>query len=564
MYRYDQYDDAIVRTRAAQFRGQVERRIDGSLTEEEFTPLRLMNGLYLQLHAYMLRVAVPYGTLNSKQLHQLALIAEKYDRGYGHFTTRQNIQYNWPVLRDIPDILDLLADVEMHAIQTSGNCIRNVTADHFAGVAADEVEDPRPTAELIRQWSTLHPEFSFLPRKFKIAVTGAQDDRAAIAVHDIGLQLLRNDAGEIGYKVLVGGGMGRTPFIAKTVRDFLPKAELLGYLEAIMRVYNLEGRRDNKYKARVKILVHETGTEAFIARVEGEYSANPRPSIQADPAEVARIAAYFAPPEYETLPATSASFNAARASDPVLDRFAANNLFPHKIPGYTALTVSMKPVGAPPGDASADQMHQLADIALRYSLDELRITHVQNVVLPHVRLDDVAAVHAALVAAGLETPNAGLITDIIACPGMDYCKLATARSIPIAEAISERFADPDRQREIGKLGIKISGCINACGHHHVGAIGILGLEKGGVENYQITLGGEPGTDASLGERLGAGIDGDAVPGAIERIVDTYLSLRTNEDEAFIATVRRVGLDPFKPALVATSSTVSGEPTDALA
>ena len=559
MYRYDQYDDTIVRERAAQFRGQVERRIDGSLTEEEFTPLRLMNGLYLQLHAYMLRVAVPYGTLNSRQLHQLALIAEKYDRGYGHFTTRQNIQYNWPVLRDIPDILDLLADVEMHAIQTSGNCIRNVTADHFAGVAADEVEDPRPTAELIRQWSTLHPEFSFLPRKFKIAVTGAQDDRAAIAVHDIGLQILRNDSGEIGYKVLVGGGMGRTPFIAKTVRDYLPKAELLGYLEAIMRVYNLEGRRDNKYKARVKILVHETGTEAFIARVEAEYAANPRPSVQADPAEVERIAAYFAPPAYETLPATSASFDAARASDPVLDRFAANNLFPHKVPGYTALTVSMKPVGAPPGDASADQMHQLADIALRYSLDELRITHVQNVVLPHVRLDDVPAVHAALVAAGLETPNAGLITDIIACPGMDYCKLATARSIPIAEAISERFADPARQREIGPLGIKISGCINACGHHHVGAIGILGLEKGGVENYQITLGGEPGTDASLGERLGAGIDGDAVPGAIERIVDTYLSLRTNEDEAFIATVRRVGLDPFKPALVATS-----EPADALA
>ena len=559
MYRYDQYDDAIVRERAAQFRGQVERRIDGSLTEEEFTPLRLMNGLYLQLHAYMLRVAVPYGTLNSKQLHQLALIAEKHDRGYGHFTTRQNIQYNWPVLRDVPDILDLLADVEMHAIQTSGNCIRNVTADHFAGVAADEVEDPRPTAELIRQWSTLHPEFSYLPRKFKIAVTGAQDDRAAIAVHDIGLQILRNDAGEIGYKVLVGGGMGRTPFIAKTVRDYLPKAELLGYLEAIMRVYNLEGRRDNKYKARVKILVHETGTEAFIARVEAEYSANPHPSVQADPAEVARIAAYFAPPEYETLPDTSASFDAARASDPVLDRFAANNLFPHKIPGYTALTVSMKPVGAPPGDASADQMHQLADIALRYSLDELRITHVQNVVLPHVRLDDVPAVHAALVVAGLETPNAGLITDIIACPGMDYCKLATARSIPIAEAISERFADADRQREIGKLGIKISGCINACGHHHVGAIGILGLEKGGVENYQITLGGEPGTDASLGERLGAGINGDAVPGAIERIVDTYLSLRTGEDEAFIATVRRVGLDPFKPALVATS-----EPADALA
>ena len=560
MYRYDEYDDTIVRQRAAQFRGQVERRIDGSLTEEEFTPLRLMNGLYLQLHAYMLRVAVPYGTLNSRQLHQLGLIAEKYDRGYGHFTTRQNIQFNWPVLKDIPDILDLLADVEMHAIQTSGNCIRNVTADHFAGVAADEVEDPRPTAELIRQWSTLHPEFAFLPRKFKIAVTGAPDDRAAIAVHDIGLQILRNDRGEIGYRVLVGGGMGRTPFIAKTVRAFLPKVELLGYLEAILRVYNLEGRRDNKFKARVKILVHETGTEEFIARVEAEYARSPKPSVQADPAEVARIAAYFAPPEYDTLALTSDAFEQARATDPAFELFAATNLFPHKIPGYTALTVSMKPVGAPPGDASAKQMYLLADIAERWSLDELRITHVQNVVLPHVRLDDVYAVWSALVEAGLETPNVGLITDIIACPGMDYCKLATARSIPIAEAISTRFADPVRERDIGPLGIKISGCINACGHHHVGAIGILGLEKGGVENYQITLGGEPGTDASLGERLGAGIDGDAVPGAIERIIDTYLDLRTGADEAFIQTVRRVGLDPFKPALVAPVT----EPADALA
>jgi sulfite reductase (NADPH) hemoprotein beta-component len=550
MYRYDEFDEAIVRQRAAQFRSQVERRIDGSLTEEEFTPLRLMNGLYLQLHAYMLRVAVPYGTLSSKQLRQLALIADKYDRGYGHFTTRQNIQFNWPKLRDIPDILDLLADVEMHAIQTSGNCIRNVTADHFAGVAADEVEDPRPTAELIRQWSTLHPEFAFLPRKFKIAVTGAEDDRAAIAVHDIGLQILRNDPGEIGYRVLVGGGMGRTPFIAKTVRGFLPKAELLGYLEAILRVYNLDGRRDNKFKARVKILVHETGTEEFIARVEAEYVRNPKPSVQADPTEVARIAAYFAPPTYESLPEHSDSFEKARAANSAFELFAATNLFPHKIPGYIALTVSMKPIGAPPGDASAEQMRRLADIADRWSLDELRITHVQNVVLPHVRLDDVHAVWSALVEAGLETPNAGLITDIIACPGMDYCKLATARSIPIAEAISTRFADPVRQRDIGPLGIKISGCINACGHHHVGAIGILGLEKGGVENYQITLGGEPGTDASLGERLGAGIDGDAVPGAIERIVDTYLDLRTDANEPFIATVRRVGLEPFKPALAA--------------
>ncbi len=560
MYRYDEFDEAIVRQRAAQFRGQVERRIDGSLTEEEFTPLRLMNGLYLQLHAYMLRVAVPYGTLNSRQLRQLAHIADKYDRGYAHFTTRQNIQFNWPKLRDVPDILDLLADVEMHAIQTSGNCIRNVTADHFAGVAADEVEDPRPTAELARQWATLHPEFSYLPRKFKIAVTGAADDRAAIAVHDIGLQILRNEAGEIGYRVVVGGGMGRTPFLAKLVREFLPRAELLGFLEAILRVYNREGRRDNKNKARVKILVHELGAEEFVARVEAEYARSPKPSVQADPAEVARIAAYFAPPEYQKLSATSTAFEAARAADPSFDLFASTNLFPHKIPGYTALTVSMKPIGAPPGDASADQMRALADIAERWSLDELRVTHVQNVVLPNVRLDDVHAVWSALIEAGLEAPNVGLITDIIACPGMDYCKLATARSIPIAEAISTRFADPVRQRDIGPLGIKISGCINACGHHHVGAIGILGLEKGGVENYQITLGGEPGTDASLGERLGAGIDGDAVPGAIERIVDTYLDLRTGADEAFIQTVRRVGLDPFKPALVAPVQ----EPAHALA
>lgn len=562
MYRYDEYDDRIVRERAAQFREQVARRIDGSLTEEEFHPLRLMNGLYLQLHAYMLRVAVPYGTLNSRQLCQLALIADRYDRGYGHFTTRQNIQFNWPKLADVPDILDLLADVEMHAIQTSGNCIRNVTADHFSGVAADEIEDPRPTAELIRQWSTLHPEFSFLPRKFKIAVSGSAEDRAVTAAHDIGLRIVRNDAGEVGYTVIVGGGLGRTPFIGKTVRAFLPKAELLGYLEAIMRVYNLGGRRDNKYKARVKILVHETGTDAFIAQIEAEYARASAPSVDADPAEVARIAAYFAPPAYADLPATSDALNAAVARDPDFARFASTNMFPHKIPGYAALTVSMKPIGAPPGDASSDQMRALADIAERWSMDEMRITHVQNVVLPHVRLDDLHAVWSALVAADLATPNAGLITDIIACPGMDYCKLATARSIPIAQDIQRAFSDAERQRDIGPLGIKISGCINACGHHHVGAIGILGLEKGGVENYQITLGGDPGNAAALGERLGPGIDGDAVPGAVERIVDTYLGLRTSAAEPFIDAVRRVGLEPFKGAL--SPQQPAPEPADALA
>jgi sulfite reductase (NADPH) hemoprotein beta-component len=548
MYRYDEFDAEVVRDRVAQFREQVARRLDGSLTEEEFTPLRLMNGLYLQLHAYMLRIAVPYGTLSSRQMRKLAEIADRWDEGYGHFTTRQNLQLNWPKLSDVPDILDALAEVEMHCIQTSGNCIRNVTADHFAGVAADEIEDPRPTAELIRQWSTLHPEFSFLPRKFKIAVTGAARDRAAIAVHDIGLRILANEAGEIGYKVLVGGGLGRTPMIGKVIREFLPRDELLAYLEAILRVYNLEGRRDNKYKARVKILVHETGTEAFIAKVEAEYARLNGTSINADPAEVARIAAYFAPPAYETLPPVSDTFEAAKARDPEFARFAATNLFGHKVPGYTAVTISVKPIGAPPGDATSDQMRAMADLAERYSLDELRITHVQNVILPNVKLDDLHALWSALVEAGLETPNAGLITDIIACPGMDYCKLATARSIPIAQEIAKRFADAERQRLIGELGIKISGCINACGHHHVGAIGILGLDKAGVENYQITLGGDPGEGASLGQRLGPGIDAEAVPEAIERIVETYLEVRTSEAEPFIDTVRRVGLDPFKPAL----------------
>jgi len=548
MYRYDEFDAAVVRGRVAQFRDQVGRRLTGALSEEEFTPLRLMNGLYLQLHAYMLRVAIPYGTLSGRQMRQLAMIADRWDRGYGHFTTRQNIQYNWPKLSDAPDILDALAEVEMHAIQTSGNCIRNVTADHLAGIAADEMEDPRPVAELIRQWSTLHPEFSFLPRKFKIAVTGAAEDRAAVAVHDIGIRIVRNTAGEVGYQILVGGGMGRTPFIAKTIRDFLPREELLAYLEAILRVYNREGRRDNKYKARIKILVHEIGPEAFTARVETEYAKLDGPSVNADPAEVARIAAYFAPPAYETLPATSEAFEVARR-DPDFARWAATNLSAHKVPGYAAVTVSLKPIGKPPGDATSDQMRVLADLGERFSLDELRVTHVQNVVLPNVKLDDVPAVWAALVEAGLETPNAGLISDIIACPGMDYCKLATARSIPIAQEIAARFADFDRQALIGELGIKISGCINACGHHHVGAIGILGLDKAGVENYQITLGGDPSNDAALGERLGPGIDGDAVPGAIERIVDTYLALRDGPQERFIDVVRRLGLDPFKPALL---------------
>ena len=556
MYRYDEFDERFVRERVAQFRDQVGRRLSGSLTEDEFKPLRLKNGVYLQLHAYMLRIAVPYGTLSSKQMRQLALIGERYDRGYGHFTTRTNLQFNWPKLRDIPDILDLLADVEMHAIQTSGNCIRNVTADHFAGVAQDEVEDPRPTAELIRQWSSLHPEFDYLPRKFKIAVTGAAHDRAVIKAHDIGLRILRHpDTHEIGYEVIVGGGLGRTPMIGKVVRDFLPKADLLAYLEAIMRVYNLEGRRDNKYKARVKILVHEIGTEEFSRRVEEEFARLDGPSVNADPAEVARIAAYFAPPAYETLPATSGAFEAARAGNPDFARWAETNLTPHRQPGYAALTISLKPIGAPPGDATSEQMRIVADLAEEFSFSEIRVTHAQNLVLPHVKLSDLFAVWQRLGEAELATANAGLITDIIACPGLDYCALATARSIPIAQALAQRFADPVRQKEIGVLNIKISGCINACGHHHVGHIGILGLEKRGIESYQITLGGDATENAAIGEILGPGLAAEDVPDAIERIVSVYLAQR-QAGESFIDNVRRIGLAPFKAAFQEVSHAVA--------
>ncbi len=552
MYRYDEFDERFVRERVAQFRGQVARRLDGSLTEDEFKPLRLKNGVYLQLHAYMLRIAIPYGTLSSAQLRQLALIGERYDRGYGHFTTRQNLQFNWPKLRDIPDILDLLADVGMHCIQTSGNCIRNVTADQFAGVAADEVEDPRPTAELIRQWSSLHPEFDFLPRKFKIAVTGAPDDRAAIRAHDIGIEVRRHpDTHAIGYRVLVGGGLGRTPMIGKVVRDFLPKQDLLAYLEAIMRVYNLEGRRDNKYKARVKILVHEIGLEEFRSRVEAEFAALDGPSVNADPAEVARIAAYFAPPAYEALPAVSHAFEAAKVGNPGFARWAEANLFPHRQPGYAAVTISLKRIGDAPGDATSEQMRAVADLADRYSFGEVRVTHHQNLVLPHVKQADLFGLWRALGEQGLAEANVGLITDIIACPGLDYCALATARSIPIAQSIAQRFADPARQREIGPIGIKISGCINACGHHHVGNIGILGLEKRGEESYQITLGGDATEKAAIGDLLGPGIPAQEVPDAVERIVGVYLAER-QPGESFIDAVRRLGQAPFKAAFLASA------------
>jgi sulfite reductase (NADPH) hemoprotein beta-component len=557
MYRYDEFDERFVRERVAQFRDQVARRLDGSLTEDEFKPLRLKNGVYLQLHAYMLRIAIPYGTLSSRQMRQLALIGERYDRGYGHFTTRTNLQFNWPKLRDIPDILDLLADVEMHAIQTSGNCIRNVTADHLAGVAKDEIEDPRPTAELVRQWSSLHPEFDYLPRKFKIAVTGAEHDRAVIKAHDIGLRIRRHpDTGALCYEVSVGGGLGRTPMIGKVVRDYLPKADLLAYLEAIMRVYNLEGRRDNKYKARVKILVHEIGVEEFTRRVEEEFARLDGPSVNADPAEIARIAAYFAPPAYEALPERNAGFEAAKAADPEFARWARTNVTQHRQPGYAAATISLKPIGAPPGDATSEQMRAVADLADAYSFSEIRVTHAQNLILPHVKLADLHAVWQRLCEAGLGTANNGLITDIIACPGLDYCALATARSIPIAQAVAQRFADAGRQSEIGELNIKISGCINACGHHHVGHIGILGLEKRGIESYQITLGGDAGENAAIGEILGPGLAAEEVPDAIERIVGVYLAQRHSEAERFVDAVRRIGLSPFKAAFQEVSHAVA--------
>jgi sulfite reductase (NADPH) hemoprotein beta-component len=553
MYRYDEFDRTFVQERVAEFRSQVERRLDGSLSDDEFKPLRLMNGLYLQLHAYMLRVAIPYGTLSARQMRQLAMIADKWDKGYGHFTTRQNIQFNWPKLSDVPAMLDALAEVEMHAIQTSGNCIRNVTADQFSGVAFDEVEDPRPTAELLRQWSSLHPEFTFLPRKFKIAVTGATHDRAAIKAHDIGLRVLRHpDTQEVGYEVSVGGGLGRTPLIGKIIREFLPRNDLLPYLEALMRVYNSEGRRDNKYKARVKILVHETGIEEIRKAVEEEFEALDGPSVAADPKEMERIAAYFTPPAYEKLPAVSVALETAMKSHAEFARFVETNGFKHKAAGYRAVTVSLKPIGGAPGDATSDEMRALADASDRFSLGELRVTHLQNIVLPHVKDDDLFALWSFLKDHGLATANIGLITDIVACPGMDYCALATARSIPIAQAIATKFADPDRQKLIGELGIKISGCINACGHHHIGNIGILGLEKSGDESYQITLGGDATETAAIGERLGPGVTADAVPDTIDRLVDIYLAERT-PDERFIDTYRRVGLDRFKGAIHAVDA-----------
>ncbi|ENR17745.1 hypothetical protein C064_00150 [Brucella suis 63/252] len=548
MYRYDEFDRDFVAARVAQFKDQVARRLSGELTEDQFKPLRLMNGLYLQLHAYMLRVAIPYGTLSSRQLRKLGSIARTYDRGFGHFTTRQNIQYNWPALKDVPQILAELAEVEMHSIQTSGNCIRNVTADHFAGAAADEVTDPRPLAEILRQWSSLHPEFSYLPRKFKIAIVGSEHDRAAIQVHDIGLQLKKNEAGELGLAVYVGGGQGRTPMVAKKIRDLLPIEDMLTYVTAIVRVYNLHGRRDNKFKARIKILVHETGIEQLTREIDAEWEEIRHGELKLPQRDIDVIESYFRMPDLPQRPEGWEILAVAQKADAEFASWVARNVTAHKHPDYAVVTISLKPVGGIPGDASAEQMELVADVAQTCSFDEIRVSHEQNLVLPHVAKADLPAVYDRLQSGGLVTPNAGLITDIIACPGLDYCALANARSIPVAQRISERFADLDRQLEIGDLKIKISGCINACSHHHVGHIGILGVEKKGEELYQITLGGSADENSAIGEITGRGFSSEEVVDAIETIVDTYLGLRESAEETFLAAYRRVGMEPFKRAL----------------
>ncbi|MQX38039.1 nitrite/sulfite reductase [Roseospira navarrensis] len=553
MYQYDAHDQALVDQRVDQFRDQVARRLSGDLTEDQFKPLRLMNGLYLQLHAYMLRVAVPYGTLSGDQMRVLAHIARRYDRGYGHFTTRQNIQYNWIKLEEAPDILADMARVQMHAIQTSGNCIRNVTADPWAGVAPDEIEDPRVTAEILRQWSTLHPEFSFLPRKFKIAITGAPNDRAAVKVHDIGLRMHRDpDSGEAGYEVIVGGGLGRTPVIGKTIRRFLPKDHLLSYLEAIMRVYNAHGRRDNIYKARIKILVDALGIDAFRDQVEAEWQALKDGPLTVPAETYAAIRARFALPPYdEGLTGSVSTLRLDEAADPALARWIRANVAPHRVPGYGIVNVSLKAPGQIPGDATASQMERIADLADRYSLGEVRVTKDQNLVLPHVRLDDLPALWRALDAADLASPNVGLVSDIIACPGLDYCSLANARSIPLAQALSERFADMARAQDIGELHINISGCINACAHHHVGHIGILGVDQKGKELYQITLGGRSDDNATLGKVVGPAVPADRAVELIAGFVDTYLAIR-HPGERFIDTVARTGTAPFKETLHAAA------------
>ena len=548
MYQYDSLDRDILADRSAEFRDQVARRLSGEITEEHFKPVRLMNGLYLQLHAYMLRVAIPYGSMNAKQLHKLADIGRRYDKGYGHFTTRTNLQFHWIKLADTPDILDELASIDMHAIQTSGNCIRNVTADPYAGATADEIDDPRVWSEAIRQWSSLHPEFSFLPRKFKIAITASAKDRTVAKAHDIGLMVRRARDGTLGFEVIVGGGMGRTPFIGPTIREFLPAHRLFSYLEAILRVYNRHGRRDNIYKARIKILVSALGREAFAHEVEEEWSKVGEAGDLPD-TEIARIRGAFSRKAFETLPAQSEVYDAAVSANPGFARFARNNLKPHKRQGYTIVEISLKGIGETPGDATSDQMDVVADLAERFGQDDVRVTHEQNLVLPHVKLDDAPEVYRALAAAGLGTPNINLISDIIACPGLDYCALANARAIIVAQDIARRFADQDRAEQVGELKIKISGCINACGHHHVGHIGILGVDKKGEEFYQLTLGGSGAEDAAIGKILGPALPLDKVTDAIDTLVEVYLRERQG-DERFLDTYRRTGDAPFKEAVYA--------------
>ncbi len=547
MYLYDEFDNAFVQDRADQFREQVRRRLSGELTEDEFKPLRLMNGLYLQLHAYMLRVAIPYGLLSSTQMRKLGQIARTYDRGYGHFTTRQNIQFNWPRLEDTPDILEELASVEMHAIQTSGNCIRNVTADQYAGVDPEEVDDSRVWAELIRQWSSLHPEFTYLPRKFKIAVTGSPEDRTAVKFHDIGLILKRSNDGNIGFEVLVGGGLGRTPMVGRTVREFLPQAHLLSYLEAILRVYNQLGRRDNKYKARIKIQVFETGIDKLREMIDEEWAYTKAENVDLPAQEIARVRSFFSDPDYEDLPAHDHGFEIKRFEDPLFGRWAKANLATHKKPGYVIANISLKPIGGAPGDATSAQMEALADLAEKYSMGEIRVTHEQNLVFADVRKRDVYALWHALNDIQLGTPNKGLISDIIACPGLDYCALANTRSIPVAQRIQRRFGDLKRQFDIGELKLKISGCINACGHHHAGHIGILGVDRKGEEYYQLTLGGSGAEDASIGKIVGPAFSSADIVDAVEKTVELYLTIR-HDGERFLDTYRRVGEAPFKEVL----------------
>jgi sulfite reductase (NADPH) hemoprotein beta-component len=542
MYQYDDYDQTLVNERAAQFKSQTERFLKGELSEDQFRPLRLMNGLYIQRHAPMLRIAVPYGLLSSRQLRMLAHIARTYDKGYGHFTTRQNIQFNWPKLEDVPTVLSELATVQMHAIQTSGNCIRNVTSDHLAGVSGDELEDPRPYCEIIRQWSTLHPEFSYLPRKFKIAVNGASKDRAAIRFHDIGLQLVRTDRGEIGFEVLVGGGLGRTPIIGVTIRPFLEKIHLLSYLEAILRVYNRFGRRDNKFKARIKILVKELGKEKFTEMVENEWAAI-KDHLLLDLEEIERIKTFFQPPPYETL-ADDPLLAEKTAHDSQFGAWFRHNTHPHRMPGYRVVFLSLKTPGKPPGDLSENQMDAVADLADRYSFGEIRVTHTQNLVLADVKQADLYELWQRLKSLELAAPNIGTASDIICCPGLDFCSLANATSIPIANGIQQIFDNLDYLYDLGDIRINISGCMNGCGHHTVGHIGILGVDKKGEEWYQITLGGSSGKDGALGERLGPSVAKDEICHAVEAIFQTYREQRL-EDEAFLETVRRIGMRPFQ-------------------